>query len=81
MNAWSANVEDRRQIFIILSHKQTKLLRSIEFSAMLSQQSPATGNLALLPEVSRNKNEIAVFCAPKIMKRLVAGQSGSFFNI
>jgi hypothetical protein len=53
MNARSANVEDRQQIFIISSHKQTKLSRSIEFSAMFV-------NIGVLPEVLRNENEIAM---------------------
>jgi hypothetical protein len=79
MNAWSANVEDRQQIFIISNHKETNLSQSIEFSAILSTlgvcyQKPATGRV---PYVF----VFADFFAAKIMKRLVSVQSQSFFNI
>jgi hypothetical protein len=53
MTTWLANVEDRWQIFITSSHKQTKLYRNIKVSAMFV-------NNRLLPGVSQNENETAM---------------------
>jgi hypothetical protein len=50
MKAWLANVEDRRKISILSSHKQTKRSRSIKFSAMFV-------NIGLLSKVLCNENE------------------------
>jgi hypothetical protein len=47
MNAWSANVEDRWQIFIISSHKQTKLAEHWIFRHVFQ--------LCLLPEIVYRK--------------------------
>jgi hypothetical protein len=54
MKAWLANNEDRWQIFIISSHKQTKRSRSIKFSTILST-SFCTRSLVLNSRVTRTR--------------------------
>jgi hypothetical protein len=49
MKAWLANVEDRRKIFIMSGHKQTKRSRNIKFFVICH-----VCQHRLLPEVSRN---------------------------